>query len=338
MVQINTSEICLDIVMCTCYTVWAYYYFNSWNKLDNVLKHEYTSQLLFAYMVNIFLITFVMFKKLLFDIYFFGTEMTQKNYENKLNFNSTVYTMFATFIDFVCIIIMVMLSNQFLIFTTLLNCYSYDSVLCASGKIGASWGMFISISFGILSISFGIIIIVVHILNLPRRYQSANTSINTTMKICITGIKFLDFSFSVFILVLERGNHQTAHTVLEHENPALANAVLQRGNPASANAILQHGNPTSENAMLRNWQTSMNSVDFSLFKHLNIFDKECVICMQNFTECGNSNFVELKCGHQFHEQCINIWTEIKHNPNCPICRAVVNTSHDQSNQIIVSLV
>jgi hypothetical protein len=45
----------------------------------------------------------------------------------------------------------------------------------------------------------------------------------------------------------------------------------------------------------------------------------CVICMDEISE--NENFVT-KCGHTFHQLCINRW--FCNSPTCPICREKIS--------------
>ena len=46
-------------------------------------------------------------------------------------------------------------------------------------------------------------------------------------------------------------------------------------------------------------------------------DNECVICLENLE---NKTTRILKCGHEFHEHCINSWNSIQ--VTCPICRSI----------------
>lgn len=46
-------------------------------------------------------------------------------------------------------------------------------------------------------------------------------------------------------------------------------------------------------------------------------DNECVICLENL-ESKRTRI--LKCGHEFHEHCINSWNSIQ--VTCPICRSI----------------
>ncbi len=46
-------------------------------------------------------------------------------------------------------------------------------------------------------------------------------------------------------------------------------------------------------------------------------DNECVICLENL-ESKTTRI--LKCGHEFHEHCINSWNSIQ--VTCPICRSI----------------
>jgi len=46
-------------------------------------------------------------------------------------------------------------------------------------------------------------------------------------------------------------------------------------------------------------------------------DNECSICFDSMEHSKNI----LRCGHSFHEECINEWIKIK--PNCPLCRIYI---------------
>jgi hypothetical protein len=65
---------------------------------------------------------------------------------------------------------------------------------------------------------------------------------------------------------------------------------------------------------------------FSLFRHLDIFDETCPICMQSGAESGDLNFVELGCHHKFHDNCARQWIVTGTNLNCPTCRAPIDAS------------
>lgn len=62
----------------------------------------------------------------------------------------------------------------------------------------------------------------------------------------------------------------------------------------------------------------------SLLKHLTLFDEECTICIQNGTESNDTNFVELPCGHNFHDSCVRQWINVGQNIGCPVCRAQID--------------
>ena len=75
----------------------------------------------------------------------------------------------------------------------------------------------------------------------------------------------------------------------------------------------------------------------------NILTDNCVICLENFNNSKNNEnksskgsddysslnlgiknkeISTLKCGHQFHKECISKWLEKKNK--CPLCRQIVN--------------
>ena len=45
-------------------------------------------------------------------------------------------------------------------------------------------------------------------------------------------------------------------------------------------------------------------------------EEQCSICLDNYIKEDILN--ELKCGHKYHNTCIDDW--IKNNNNCPLCR------------------
>lgn len=48
---------------------------------------------------------------------------------------------------------------------------------------------------------------------------------------------------------------------------------------------------------------------------------ECCICLEEFSADADSKIVTPKCGHLFHENCINIW--LNNGATCPQCRSAV---------------
>jgi len=53
-------------------------------------------------------------------------------------------------------------------------------------------------------------------------------------------------------------------------------------------------------------------------KTLNIIDK-CTICLENIYEI---DLLKIKCNHNFHKKCLDIWLE--QNNNCPLCRLKID--------------
>lgn len=51
--------------------------------------------------------------------------------------------------------------------------------------------------------------------------------------------------------------------------------------------------------------------------------QECPICLDSISE---RKIRTLKCGHKFHDDCINIWK--KEATTCPYCRAKINDDYD----------
>ena len=56
-----------------------------------------------------------------------------------------------------------------------------------------------------------------------------------------------------------------------------------------------------------------------ILKTNNAEDKECSICLEEFT--NNDEYFKFECNHTFHEKCITKWS--KKNKNCPNCRKVI---------------
>ena len=52
----------------------------------------------------------------------------------------------------------------------------------------------------------------------------------------------------------------------------------------------------------------------------------CPICLDSFAEGEEETTLEpdavasLKCGHGFHQHCIEVWLNAKTNAKCPVCR------------------
>lgn len=55
---------------------------------------------------------------------------------------------------------------------------------------------------------------------------------------------------------------------------------------------------------------------------------DCAICLDTLEVDGNSDWVILPCGHEFHRECIN--HALNSNGLCPICRKIINKDiHDK---------
>lgn len=46
--------------------------------------------------------------------------------------------------------------------------------------------------------------------------------------------------------------------------------------------------------------------------------ESCIICFDQLITPDNSNYIIIKCGHKYHQECLSEWIKIK--SSCPICR------------------
>ena len=56
---------------------------------------------------------------------------------------------------------------------------------------------------------------------------------------------------------------------------------------------------------------------------------ECLLCFESYDE--GLGAIEFACKHIFHEHCAAIW--VTRNPNCPLCRATINSVPNGSTGI-----
>ena len=73
----------------------------------------------------------------------------------------------------------------------------------------------------------------------------------------------------------------------------------------------------TQEKILSDLMKKLNSVYYS--KDLEIYNKKCTICLENFFE--NHKIILLNCLHGFHINCLLDWVkqDIKKNKNCPVC-------------------
>ena len=63
------------------------------------------------------------------------------------------------------------------------------------------------------------------------------------------------------------------------------------------------------------------------------FNEDCVICLEGFDDCENSDIINIACGHKFHHECIGgfVVSQLQSNSNitCPVCRlSVMDNKHE----------
>ena len=69
-------------------------------------------------------------------------------------------------------------------------------------------------------------------------------------------------------------------------------------------------------------QNDSDSLKTCLYNDVNIDDKSCVICLNDF---DNDSLIKLlRCSHTFHSSCIDKWFETSYK--CPVCRDIVGES------------
>ena len=56
-----------------------------------------------------------------------------------------------------------------------------------------------------------------------------------------------------------------------------------------------------------------------LTARIDLQDKQCAICFDNYNDTTNGKLVILNCGHIFHVDCLKNWRKI----TCPSCRTVI---------------
>jgi hypothetical protein len=84
----------------------------------------------------------------------------------------------------------------------------------------------------------------------------------------------------------------------------------------------------------------LNHVDIEHSVHTTPFNKDCVICLDDFQcDIESENTLEkkdviLSCGHMYHDECIRfvIMSQLKTNSSisCPICRYVFIERDDEN--------
>ena len=80
---------------------------------------------------------------------------------------------------------------------------------------------------------------------------------------------------------------------------------------------LNQNNRTNNMPNLPNYTIIQNKIiKIKEYKLNNISEEICSICLETYTKNDIINI--LKCGHKYHDKCIDGWIET--NNNCPLCR------------------
>jgi hypothetical protein len=87
---------------------------------------------------------------------------------------------------------------------------------------------------------------------------------------------------------------------------------------------------TKRNKYTRNFRTIRNKKYLGGGNWIdNNLPEECSICLLKFSETPELAVYETKCGHKFHNNCLNNTCISGENqgivPKCPLCRAVLET-------------
>ena len=67
-----------------------------------------------------------------------------------------------------------------------------------------------------------------------------------------------------------------------------------------------------------------SQADFPYYLIDDVTEDECSICGEKLQKKNNDKYIELPCGHTFHEKCFKQWAHTKwangSSPDCPMCR------------------
>lgn len=61
---------------------------------------------------------------------------------------------------------------------------------------------------------------------------------------------------------------------------------------------------------------------------------ECAICLESM---DTSRVKQLECGHEFHQHCIDQWSQTQSMASCPLCRIAINQENCQREEVFYQL-
>jgi len=83
------------------------------------------------------------------------------------------------------------------------------------------------------------------------------------------------------------------------------------------NQLEQNNQNNQSNNNIPNYTIIQNKIiKIKEYKLNNVSEEICSICLETYTKNDIINI--LKCGHKYHDKCIDGWIET--NNNCPLCR------------------
>ena len=88
--------------------------------------------------------------------------------------------------------------------------------------------------------------------------------------------------------------------------------------------------------IVRENQAAQLVLEQTPFQHLDMFNEECVICLEDGTE-GNSDFIKLKCGHVLHSTCFTTFLQSDCQKVCPTCRQDLVGDISDFHQIVTNV-
>lgn len=159
-ITIPKRQLTNDEVSIIIYGIWSGFYLRDWIDLKKSLKHGYTSNLLFLFMIVVFFKFLINVKNRYVHGKLLGLEITYDQYQRKINLGSVKFARLCWLMENMSSFVQMLLVDKFIPFTKH-NCYEYNEGLCTSGRVGAFFGIILIIGYCVMAAVLFLVLIIV---------------------------------------------------------------------------------------------------------------------------------------------------------------------------------